>query len=123
MFPIALYVEPEAFRNLPHFKSIVWLGLIVLTLFQYFLSMVIFLNVLTRVEATQAGLANYLIPFFGVLIAALVLHERLTTFMVAGRSPCAGKYAFGHGLRGETAETCTMGRYLSMMYSKNRTSG
>lgn len=84
MFPIALYVEPEAFRNLPHFKSIVWLGLIVLTLFQYFLSMVIFLNVLTRVEATQAGLANYLIPFFGVLIAALVLHERLTTFMVAG---------------------------------------
>jgi drug/metabolite transporter (DMT)-like permease len=31
-----------------------------------------------------AGHANYLIPFFGVLIAAIVLHERLTTFMVAG---------------------------------------
>jgi len=45
-----------------------------LALFQYFLSMVIFLNVLTRLDATQAGLSNYLIPFFGVLIAAAVLH-------------------------------------------------
>lgn len=84
MLPIALYVEPQGFRNLPNYDGIVWLGLAVLTLFQYFLSMVIFLNVLTRLEATQAGLANYLIPFFGVLIAGLVLHEKLTSFMVAG---------------------------------------
>ncbi|PYV82299.1 MAG: EamA/RhaT family transporter, partial [Acidobacteria bacterium] len=27
---------------------------------------------------------NYLIPFFGVVIAAIVLQERLTKFMVAG---------------------------------------
>jgi drug/metabolite transporter (DMT)-like permease len=46
--------------------------------------MVIFLNVLTRLEATQAGLANYMIPFFGVVIAAVVLGERLTAAMVAG---------------------------------------
>ncbi len=35
-------------------------------------------------DATQAGLSNYLIPFFGVLIAAVVLRERLTTFMLLG---------------------------------------
>ena len=46
--------------------------------------MVIFLNVLTRLDATQAAVSNYLIPFFGVLIAAVVLHERLTTFMIVG---------------------------------------
>ena len=45
--------------------------------------MVLFLNVLTRLDATQAALSNYLIPFFGVLIAALY-GERLTGFMVAG---------------------------------------
>src|SRR5207247_5968404 len=84
MLPIALYTEPEGFRNLPHFKVTVWVGLLLLALFQYFLSMVIFLNVLTRLDATQASLSNYLIPFFGVLIAAVVLHERLTGFMVAG---------------------------------------
>jgi drug/metabolite transporter (DMT)-like permease len=42
------------------------------------------LRVLTRLEATQAGFSIYLIPFFGVLIAALVLHERLTPNMVFG---------------------------------------
>jgi len=84
LLPITLKVEPEGFRSLPHFTLVVWLGLILLALFQYFLSMVIFLNVLTRLDATQAALSNYLIPFFGVIIAALVLHERLTMFMVFG---------------------------------------
>jgi len=65
-----LKTEPGAFRSLAHFSFVVWLGLMGLALFQYFLSMVIFLNVLTRLDATQAGLSNYLIPFFGVLIAA-----------------------------------------------------
>jgi drug/metabolite transporter (DMT)-like permease len=46
--------------------------------------MVLFLNVLTRLDATQASLSNYLIPFFGVLVAALVLGERLTGFMILG---------------------------------------
>ena len=84
MLPITLYTEPEGFGNLPHFSPTVWVGLMLLALFQYFLSMVIFLNVLTRLDATQAGLSNYLIPFFGVLIAALVLRERLTGFMILG---------------------------------------
>jgi drug/metabolite transporter (DMT)-like permease len=82
--PITVYTEPQGFTNLPHYNKVVWLGLVMLALFQYFLSMVIFLNVLTRLDATQAAVSNYLIPFFGVVIAAIVLHERLTKFMVAG---------------------------------------
>lgn len=84
LLPITIAAEPEGFRNLPHYSGVVWVGLGVLAIFQYFLSMVIFLNVLTRLDATQAALSNYLIPFFGVLIAAIVLHERLTAFMIAG---------------------------------------
>jgi len=82
--PITVYAEPHGFINLPHYTRIVWLGLVMLALFQYFLSMVIFLNVLTRLDATQAAVSNYLIPFFGVIVAAIVLHERLTKFMVFG---------------------------------------
>jgi drug/metabolite transporter (DMT)-like permease len=82
--PITVYTEPQGFTNLPHYNKIVWLGLVMLALFQYFLSMVIFLNVLTRLDATQAAVSNYLIPFFGVVVAAIVLHERLTKFMVVG---------------------------------------
>jgi drug/metabolite transporter (DMT)-like permease len=84
LLPITLKAEPQSFHDLPQFTLVVWLGLMMLALFQYFLSMVLFLNVLTRLDATQAALSNYLIPFFGLIIAALVLHERLTLFMVFG---------------------------------------
>jgi drug/metabolite transporter (DMT)-like permease len=84
LLPVTIAAEPSGFVNLPHYSATVWIGLAILAIFQYFLSMVIFLNVLTRLDATQAALSNYLIPFFGVLIAAIVLHERLTGFMIAG---------------------------------------
>ncbi len=84
LLPITISAEPSGFTNLPHYSGTVWIGLAILAIFQYFLSMVIFLNVLTRLQATQAALSNYLIPFFGLLIAAIVLHERLTGFMIAG---------------------------------------
>jgi drug/metabolite transporter (DMT)-like permease len=84
LLPVTAAVEPSGFRNLGHYSATVWVGLAILAVFQYFLSMVIFLNVLARLDATQAALSNYLIPFFGVLIAAAVLHERMTNFMLAG---------------------------------------
>jgi drug/metabolite transporter (DMT)-like permease len=84
LLPVTLVAEPSGFTNLPHYSRTVWFGLAILAIFQYFLSMVIFLNVLTRLDATQAALSNYLIPFFGVVIAAIVLHERLNGFMILG---------------------------------------
>lgn len=84
LLPVTVAMEPSGFINLPHYSATVWIGLAILAIFQYFLSMAIFLNVLSRLDATQAALSNYLIPFFGVLIAAVVLHERLTRFMIAG---------------------------------------
>jgi drug/metabolite transporter (DMT)-like permease len=84
LLPIALYTEPQSFRNIADLGPTVWVGIILLGVFQYFLAMVIFLTVLTRLDATQAGLMNYAIPFFGVLTASIVLHERLTKFMLLG---------------------------------------
>ena len=84
MLPITLYAEPQGFLHLAHFSLRVWIGLAELTLFVYFLSMVIFLYVLTRLDVTQAALSNYLLPFFGLVLAALLLHEKLTKFMIIG---------------------------------------
>lgn len=84
MLPITVYSEPVSFLHLTHFSPAVWAALMVLAVLQYGLSMVLFLNVLSRLDATQAALSNYLIPFFGVLIAAALLGERLTRFMVLG---------------------------------------
>ncbi len=84
MLPITLYTEPRAFLYLAHFSLRTWLGLLELALFVYFLSMVIFLYVLTHLDVTQAALSNYLLPFFGLLLAALLLHEKLSGFMIVG---------------------------------------
>lgn len=84
LLPITLYTEPGAFHQIPSYTAKTWLGIALLAVFQYCLSMVIFLTVLTRLDATQASLSNYMIPFFGLVIAAIVLHEKLTVFMMLG---------------------------------------
>ena len=84
MLPITIYREPESFRNVALFHPTVWLGVFFVAFFSRFLAMAIFLRVLSRIEATIAGLSNYLIPFFGVLTAGIFLHERLTKFMILG---------------------------------------
>jgi drug/metabolite transporter (DMT)-like permease len=84
LVPLTLYMEPGSFHGMMSFGPKVWLGILLLAGFQYFLSMILFLTVLTRLDAVQAGLSNYLIPVFGVLIAALVLGERLTARMAIG---------------------------------------
>ena len=84
MLPVTLAFEPSGFVRLPELGLTVWIGLVLLAVFQYSLSMVIFLNVLVRIDAMQAGLMNYLLPFLGVVIAWVVLGETLTPFMVLG---------------------------------------
>jgi drug/metabolite transporter (DMT)-like permease len=84
LLPITLYAEPGAFHQIPSYTVKTWAGIALLAVFQYCLSMVIFLTVLTRLDATQASLSNYMIPFFGLVIAAVVLHERLTLPMIFG---------------------------------------
>ena len=84
MLPITLALEPRGFLNLPHYSLSVWAGLLMLAILQYALSMIIFLRVLRRIDATQAAVMNYLIPFLGVIIGWAVLNERLTGFMVVG---------------------------------------
>lgn len=84
LVPAALIAEPEAVGQLMHYSAHTWAGLLLLAVFQYCVSMVVFLTVLTRLDATQAALSNYLIPAFGVVIAWLLLHERLQPYAVAG---------------------------------------
>ena len=75
--PLVLIQERDVVARIPQFTGSTWLGLILLTLFHNYLSMVLFLKALKNLDATQAALGNYLITFFGVPIAALGLHERL----------------------------------------------
>jgi drug/metabolite transporter (DMT)-like permease len=82
--PFVLASEGGTFFRIHHFSGKAWVGLAFLTVFHYYLSMVLFLRVLTRLDATQAAVSNYLIPFFGVLIAFIALGERMTPAMWIG---------------------------------------
>ena len=79
----SLYLEGASLRHLVHFQVSLWLGIMTIGSINVF-AMLMYLGVMTRLDATQAGLSNYLIPFFGVIVAALTLHERLTRAMVLG---------------------------------------
>jgi drug/metabolite transporter (DMT)-like permease len=84
LIPLTLYLEPGSFHHALSFGPKVWLGILLLAGLQYLLSMILFLTVLARLDAAQAGLSNYLIPVFGVVIAGIVLGEHLTVRMAIG---------------------------------------
>lgn len=77
LIPLTAAMEPESFRAMAAFTPKVWMALAALALLQYGLSMVLFLRVLTRLDATQAAVSNYLIPFFGLALAGLALGEHV----------------------------------------------
>jgi len=82
--PLVLYYEPEMFGKIPDFTTNTWIGMISLTVFHNFLSMVLFFRALKYLDATQVALSNYLITFMGLPIAALWLGEKLNTQAIVG---------------------------------------
>jgi len=84
MAPVVFLEEGHIFLAIPHFTAQTWTGLILLTVFHNYLSMVLFLKALKNLDATQAALSNYLITFFGLPIAALWLHEKLSGAAIVG---------------------------------------
>src|ERR1019366_5674705 len=57
LIPITIYSEPDAFRQIVHYTVRTWVGIALLAVLQYCISMVIFLTVLARLDATQASLS------------------------------------------------------------------
>jgi drug/metabolite transporter (DMT)-like permease len=84
MTPFVLALERDSFLRLPHFTLTTWSGLAMLMLFHTTLAMILFLKALKSVDAIQAALSNYLIAFFGLPIAAIWLHERISPTAAIG---------------------------------------
>ena len=84
MAPVVLAEEGWVFARIPSFTARTWAGMALLTFFHNYLSMVLFLMALKNLDAIQAALSNYLITFFGVIVAAIWLGEKLTAAAIAG---------------------------------------
>jgi drug/metabolite transporter (DMT)-like permease len=87
LFLLLPFVIPEFslfFSNVSLFTTGTWVGMILLTFFHNYLSMILFLKALKELDAIQAALSNYLITFFGLPIAAFTLGEKLSSLAIIG---------------------------------------
>jgi len=82
--PLVLYYENDIFERIPVFTRQTWTGMILLTFFHNFLSMLLFFKALKVLDAMQVALSNYLVAFFGLPIAAFWLGETLNIMAIAG---------------------------------------
>src|ERR1700730_559864 len=82
--PLLIWVEPVRLRSFLAFdgKSIV--AFLFLALFMYGASMLLFFKALQHLDVTTASTSLYLVPVFGVLLAAFLLGERLSSAALAG---------------------------------------
>lgn len=82
--PLLIWVEPFSFRNFGLFDWQSWAAFAFLALFMYGASMLLFFKALQHLDVTTASTSLYLVPVFGVLLAASLLGERLNVAELVG---------------------------------------
>jgi drug/metabolite transporter (DMT)-like permease len=83
---IVALVEPDALTRLADLDLRGWLAFAFLAIVVLGLSMVLFFQVLKSLPVTVALASTYMTPVFGVVLAMLLLKERLTVTTIVGAS-------------------------------------
>lgn len=81
---ILLWQEPDCFGHLAQLDTRAWMSLFFLALLVYGISMMMFFYVLKFLPVTVVLLSTYLVPVFGVILAMILLGERLSGLAMAG---------------------------------------
>jgi drug/metabolite transporter (DMT)-like permease len=82
--PLLIWVEPFSFHAFAAFDWKSWAAFAFLAIFMYGVSMLLFFYVLQFLEVTIASASLYLVPVFGVILGATLLHERLSPLAMVG---------------------------------------
>jgi drug/metabolite transporter (DMT)-like permease len=82
--PLLAWVEPVRLSAFASFDWKSWAAFGFLALFMYGVSMLLFFYVLKHIDVTVASSSLYLLPVFGVLLAAVFLGERLSFVALCG---------------------------------------
>ena len=82
--PLLIWVEPLSLASIHSYELRTWVSVLGVSIFSFGLGMLLWAVVLTRIDVSQASVSIYLLPFFGVLLSALTLHEKITSTMVVG---------------------------------------
>jgi drug/metabolite transporter (DMT)-like permease len=82
--PLLIWVEPFHWSVFAAFDWKSWAAFAFLAIFMYGASMLFFFAALEHLDVTVASVSLYLVPIFGVLLAAVFLGERLSTLALVG---------------------------------------
>ena len=82
--PLLIWAEPFSWSTFQKFDWQSWAVFAFLALFMYGASMLLFFKALQHLDVTTASATLYLVPVFGVFLAAVLLGERLNTLAIAG---------------------------------------
>jgi drug/metabolite transporter (DMT)-like permease len=82
--PLLLWVEPFHLTSFRAFDAKSIAAFLFLALFMYGASMLLFFKALQHLDVTVASTSLYLVPLFGVALAALLLGERLGSLAIGG---------------------------------------
>jgi len=83
-FPLAGWLEGFSLASVRDYHAPTWLALLALSGLSWGLAMVLWMFLLKRLDVSQASVSVYLLPFLGVLVSAITVHERVTARMVFG---------------------------------------
>lgn len=82
--PLLVWVEPFHMTAFAHLDLKAWLAFAFLVLGMYGASMLLFFHALEHLDVTVASMALYMVPVFGVILAAVMVGERLGAAALVG---------------------------------------
>ncbi len=82
--PLLIWAEPFHWRSFLTFDGKSWAAFLFLAFFMYGASMLLFFKALQHLDVTTASTSLYLVPVGGVLLAAVLLGERLNPAALGG---------------------------------------
>ena len=82
--PLLIWVEPFHWSVFGTFDWKSWLAFAFLAILMYGASMLFFFAALEHLDVTVASVSLYLVPIFGVILASVLLAERLSTLAMVG---------------------------------------
>jgi drug/metabolite transporter (DMT)-like permease len=81
---VLTWLEPAGPSLFINFTWQSWVGFIYQAIITYSVAMLLFFQALKHLDVSTASVSLYLLPVFGVILAALLLGERLSVFGVSG---------------------------------------
>ena len=82
--PLLIWAEPFHWKLFGAFDWKSWIAFAFLAILMYGASMLLFFAALEHLDVTVASVSLYLVPIFGVLLAATLLGERLSALAMVG---------------------------------------